>query len=193
MRERSEPAATANKQADCSLFFACFPDRETAERIHRLALAVCAELGLARKPKAAERLHVTLHHLGNHKGLPARIVSAAKAAADDVIFPAFDTQFDRLSSFPGSRHNRPVILRGGDLAQLRELQERLGESLTVHGLDPFRDRDYTPHLTLLYNNRRVPDASAPLVAWRVTEFVLMQSLRGQGRYVELGRWPLGPP
>jgi 2'-5' RNA ligase len=51
-------------------------------------------------------------------------------------------------------------------------------------------RSYTPHMTLLWGDRCVGDHPMPPVGWMVRDFVLIRSLIGQSRHVELGRWCL---
>ena len=49
---------------------------------------------------------------------------------------------------------------------------------------------YTPHLTLLFDERRVVERGVEPIGWTVRELVLVRSLHGQARHVALGRWPL---
>ena len=55
-----------------------------------------------------------------------------------------------------------------------------------------KERAYTPHVTLLYDDPLVPEQAVPPVSWRVSEFVLIDSLMNQPvkRYDVLARWPL---
>src|SRR5713226_5595231 len=59
------------------LFFAIFPDPGTAARIAQLRQELRLELGLQGKPLASERLHATLHPVGDYAGLPQDIVVRA--------------------------------------------------------------------------------------------------------------------
>jgi 2'-5' RNA ligase len=52
------------------------------------------------------------------------------------------------------------------------------------------ERKFTPHVTLLYDDRMVPEQAVEPISWRVREFVLTHSLLGKTQHVELGRWPL---
>jgi 2'-5' RNA ligase len=49
---------------------------------------------------------------------------------------------------------------------------------------------FTPHLTLLYDNRYVEGRDVEPIAWSVREFVLIHSVLGKTRHIHLGRWPL---
>jgi 2'-5' RNA ligase len=45
-------------------------------------------------------------------------------------------------------------------------------------------------VTLLYDERGIAEHAIEPVSWTVREFVLVHSLRGQSKYIPLGRWPL---
>jgi RNA 2',3'-cyclic 3'-phosphodiesterase len=50
--------------------------------------------------------------------------------------------------------------------------------------------DFAPHLTLLYDNRRIEERFVEPIKWTVREFTLVLSLRGQTIYRPLGQWQL---
>ena len=174
------------------LFFALYPDRETAaQQIAPLATALRASQRLHGKILPTERFHVTLHHLGDFAGLPPSLVQAASAAAEAVRCPPFELEFDRAASFDNKRgRNNPFVLQGGDALQpVADFQRALGAALQTAGLKP--DARFTPHVTLLYDDRVVPASPVvPPVRWTAHEFVLVHSLIGQGIHMPLGRWPL---
>ena len=49
---------------------------------------------------------------------------------------------------------------------------------------------FTPHMTLLYDPRDTGERAIDQVDWLVRDIVLVCSLRGRRRHLELGRWPL---
>ena len=172
------------------VFFAIFPDADAAARIARLAQHLRGEHGLKGKPLAPERLHVTLHHLGDYVGLPRGVVAAAREAAAAVVRPPFDVTFDRVVSFGGSR-NRPLVLCGGDgLAALTAFQQALGTAMAKAGLGRWAEPHFKPHVTLLYDNGGVAEQAVETIGWSVRQFVLVHSLLGQTRHVPLAHWPL---
>ena len=63
----------AAKNPTDRLFFALFPDAEAAMQIAGLARSLREEHGLHGQPLREDRLHVTLHHLGDYAGA-ARIL-----------------------------------------------------------------------------------------------------------------------
>jgi 2'-5' RNA ligase len=173
------------------LFFAIYPDAAAAAQIARLAQQLRAEHGLQGKPLKPERFHVTLHHLGDYAGLPQDLVAAACGAAAGVAAAPFDITFDRAASFTSAPRNRPFVLRGdGGLAALVAFQQSLGEALKKTVLGRWTKPGFTPHVTLLYDDRSIPEQAVPPVAWTAHEFVLVHSLIGQTLHVPLARWPL---
>jgi 2'-5' RNA ligase len=180
----------AARQPMEGLFFAIFPDADAAARLAQLAQRLRAEHGLRGHPLKTERFHVTLHHLGDHAGLQHDIVAAASKAAATIAMPPFELAFDRVMSFDRPR-NLPLVLRGGDgLAALTEFQLVLGTAMKKAGLGRWVKPSYTPHATLLYDDRHVGEQPVGTIAWTAHEFVLMRSLLGQTRHVPLARWLL---
>jgi len=182
----------AQPQTD-RLFFAVYPDAQAAQRIAGLAQSVRAAHGLRGNPLRVDRLHVTLHHLGDHSGLPEPVVAAAKEAALQVAIPPFETGFDCVASFPGRASKRPCVLRrvSEDAnAALLALQCELGERLRMAELGRYIERRFTPHVTLLYDERTITPEATPLIGWRVHELVLVHSLIGRSEHRVLGRFAL---
>jgi len=170
-----------------SLFFALVPSAEDAQRIAQVAKTLRAEHGLTGKLLQPERLHVTLRDLGGYeKGVPDDVVAAAKAAAAAVSMPCIDVAFDRLLHFPASR---AVVLRSGTPnAPLAALAQTLGLAVREAGITT--KASGTAHMTLMYDERGVPECSIEPVGWTATEFVLIHSLVGKTEHLVLGRWPL---
>lgn len=172
------------------LFFAIYPDSHAAARIERLARNLRQAHRLRGKPLAIERFHITLHYLGDYPGLPQDILAAATEAAASVAMPPFEVSFDRVSSFRRPR-KLPFVLRAGDhVATLMAFHRTLGTAMTTVGLAHCVAPQYTPHVTLLYDDRCVADERVEPIAWTVREFVLVDSLIGRGRHVALAHWPL---
>ncbi len=180
----------AARQPTDRLFFAIFPDVAAAMRIAELGEFLRHEHRLHGRPLARERLHVTLHHLGDYTGLPQDVVAMADEAASAVAMPPFEVAFDRAASFDGPR-NRPLVLRGDDgIAALMTFQRALGMAMKKAGLGSRVGQGYTPHVTLMYDDRGIAEHVVETIAWTVHEFVLVHSLLGRTRHVTLARWPL---
>lgn len=180
-------------QATDRLFFAVFPDAATAAEIAATASALRAEQRLRGKPLHADRFHVTLHHLGDYAGLPGDLIAKAGTAAARVDMATFEIAFDNAASFSRQPRNRPFVLRGeAGVARLQDLQSALGTAMGAAGLQRLVDRRFTPHVTLLYDDRAVEPQPIERIAWQVREFVLVHSLLGKTEHRILGRWPLRP-
>lgn len=171
------------------LFFALYPDAATALRIGALASRMRAQLQLKGRPHELQRFHVTLHHLGDFAGIPEQVRAAAEAAAAGLAWPRIPLVFDQLLSFTRKDRNRPLVLGGGaGLDGVREFQRALTGALQTAGLRI--ERHFTPHLTLLYDDRAVAPQPIEPLGWTAGEFALVDSLLGPRRHVVLARWPL---
>jgi RNA 2',3'-cyclic 3'-phosphodiesterase len=193
--QSSLPGFDAEPKPTDRLFFAIFPDADAAARIARLALQLRAEHGLRGAPLKQQRFHVTLNHLGDYAGLQQDIVAMAGQAAAAVVRqpfdPTFDLSFDRAASFCSTPRNRPFVLRGGNgLAAVTAFQQALGMEMTKAGLERWAKPAYTPHVTLLYDDRCIAEQAVETIGWTAHEFVLVHSLIGQSCHVQLARWPL---
>ena len=189
--QSSLPGFDAAPTATDRLFFAIFPDADSAERIARLAQKLRGEHDLKGRPLALDRFHVTLHHLGDYVGVRPDIVDMAGTAAAAVSMPPFDLVFDCAASFSSTPRNRPFVLRGGDgLATLMAFQQALGMTMKKTGLGCQVKPGYTPHVTLLYDDRCVAGQAVEPISWTAREFVLVHSQLGQSRHVPVARWPL---
>lgn len=184
------PGFEAPPQPTDRLFFALIPTPDAAAAIVRQRGLLRDEYGVTGKPIGMTRLHVTLIHLGDYLGLPQGVVKAAMTAAESVKAAPFDVVFDQAKSFHGRPRKRPLVLLGDDgVAALEKFQKTLGKALEKAGFGKANPH-YTPHVTLLYDNRLVPPGTIEPISWTAREFVLVHSLLGQTRHIQLGRWAL---
>lgn len=175
----------SNSESGGRLFFAVLPDAATASRIHRLAGVLKRAHEFERQPIDRDRLHVSLLSIG---GFPDLVAQLACQAAAKVRMQPFELSFNRTVSFQGGPGNIPFVLVGDDgMKQLKALAQALGAAMARNGLRRLANRDFTPHVTLLYSERRVDEHPIEPIRWTVNEFVLIYSKRG---HVHLGRWPL---
>jgi len=174
------------------LFLGAFLDLDAAEQAANLSRDLRKDLNLRGRPLPPERLHVTLHHIDDYVGLPPRVVTAICDAAATVRTDPFEVEFDRVASFTGRPGNRPLVLRGGDgLAELMKFQRSLGAAITRARVGRPVAAQFTPHVTLLYDDIQVEERAVEPIRWTVSEFILVHSLLGQTRHIPLARWPLG--
>lgn len=172
------------------LFFAVMPDAATAQRIAVQAQALKQRLGLTGRLIEADRLHVTLHHVGDHPGFPPGLVEQARQAGAALRAQPFEVAFERAESFAGRPRNRPFVLRGEHLQPLMGLQQALGLEMARAGLGRWVEGRFTPHVTLAYDDRLVPPTPIEPLGWQVAELVLVHSLLGRHQHLVLERWPL---
>ncbi|MCO5979210.1 2'-5' RNA ligase family protein [Ideonella oryzae] len=185
--EAPPPAAPTDR-----LFFALQPTDAACAQIAALSQRLRESHGLNSKPIAPERLHITLHHLGDHAGVPADVVEAAGRAAARVVCAPFDVVLDHAMSFRIRRDKAPFVLRtaASHEAAVLDFQRQLGQSMALEGLGHSVDVRFTPHVTLTYAPRELPESPVEPVQWTVREFVLIHSLLGRTQHRVLARWPL---
>nr|WP_244530582.1 2'-5' RNA ligase family protein [Salaquimonas pukyongi] len=120
-------------------------------------------------------------------------IATALRAAARVRVHGFDIGFDRLCAF-GRGERRAIVLRcSSGASPASSLRRNLIRELVRSGLWWGRGK-FTPHLTLLWDRSPVPEIclDAP-ICWTVRDFVLVRSLVGCSRHIDLGRWPLALP
>jgi 2'-5' RNA ligase len=177
------------------LFFAVFPDTQTAAGIVKRAQQLCGAARTRGKPLAAGRLHATLLHLGNFAGgLPAEKVDTAIRAAAAIRMAPFTVEFDAVDSFGKKPRPGPMVLTGGEgVVGLHALHDALGHALQDPGFGAgsvSSARSYEPHVTLAYGMPWTDRRPVEPVCWNVREFALIHSLLGRTRHIVLARWPL---
>lgn len=97
-RQRAQSAPRRPRKA-FNLFFAIRPTPEDARRLAALGDSLAVAQGLQCQPLPAERLHVSLHNLGEYDAVPPGLVRLASAVADGLAFAAFEVVFDQALVF----------------------------------------------------------------------------------------------
>jgi 2'-5' RNA ligase len=171
-------------------FFGVHVESAAAARIAEATRRWRAEHRLSGAPIPAERLHVTLHHLGDYDAERGGLAATAIEAMNGLEMAPFEVGFDRTMSFWG-KQSMPFVLCGSvELSGIAALQRALGLSMAKAGLGKWVEKTFTPHVTLLYDDRRVAEQAVEPIRWTVRDFVLMHSLLGETRHTVLGRWDL---
>ncbi len=172
------------------LMFLLYPDAQTAEQIAREARRLKESLGLSGQPLLTDRFHITLHHLGDYVGLPADMVRKGEAAGKALAAAPFEVVFDKAVSFANRPGNNPFTLQGGEGVQsLIAFQQALSLEMAKAGAKP--DKQFLPHITLLYDGQVVSAQEISPIRWTVDRFVLVQSKLGQTQHIVLAEWSLG--
>ncbi|MET0580661.1 MAG: 2'-5' RNA ligase family protein [Pseudoxanthomonas sp.] len=172
-----------------SLFFCVFPEPAAREAIMAETDALRAEHSLTGAVTRPNRLHATLHYLGEHLIDRADIVDAATTAASRVRHGPFEVTLARASSFSTRSDKHPcVLLCPEERPPIHGLWRELSNRLMAAGFGRYLKREFAPHVTVLYDTRvLVPQAIEP-IRWQARDFALVRSL--QGEYEVVGSWPL---
>ena len=143
-----------------------------------------------------ENLHLTVEFFGATAAerIPELEKALAVAAGQSA---AFTLRFAELGTFGGARHPQ-VLWMGVESEGLAALHDRVAAELRAAGRTP-EARAFAPHLTLGRIARlNDPEKFAAAVAapregaapdLAIGELILFESVAG--RYVPIGRWPLG--
>ncbi len=171
--------------AKLRLFFAAWPQEDTAQKLERWAREVGRQSG-GRVTRAAT-IHLTLAFLGD---VATDRVRAAVEAAGRVRAPAHRLPIEEARYWP---HNRIVWVGPKETPPaLAELAGSLKRELEAEGFQ-LEARPFSAHVTLI-RQARDPKSLPPLpaVEWAVEEFVLVRSaLSSDGsRYAVLARHSL---
>jgi 2'-5' RNA ligase len=131
----------------------------------------------------AERLHITLHFLG--EVAPERVRDLRYVLAP-IRPQSFDLHFTRHDMW---QHGMAVMRPENSPTQLRGLQGRIGLALAEISIKT-EDRAFRPHVTLARRaGGATPPPAAPDVTWESRDgFVLVQTLSGGRGYEILERF-----
>lgn len=153
------------------LFIALWPD-DALRRALRDWREACSG-GVGAKPVALDRLHLTLHFLGQVPG--DRIPKLRHALC--VPFRPFELGFSHCQRWPGG-----LLVVSPDTvpAAMTDLHAALGVALQGLGL-PTESRAFRPHITLARGHAGpLPPAAVPALRWKVLGFALVASGAGAG-------------
>ena len=121
----------------------------------------------------------------------ARLVHRKPAGAPPraMVTFGFAVGFDRAVSFANRPGNNPFTLQGGEgVGALIAFQKALGLEMAKAGLKP--DKQFLPHITLLYDGQVIPAQAIEPVRWTVSRLALVQSKLGQTQHIVLQAWDL---
>ncbi len=184
-----EAGSTSPSNKLCTLFLGLIPPLELAKDIFLRAAGWTQQQHLGGNLRPAHVLHISLCAIDSFVGsVPPESFQRAKAAAEAMTSPAFELVFDRVMHFAGK--SPPYVLRVGQgLEQVKAFQHELAMAVANTG-GPSKDGSFTPHMTLAYSERSVPEQPITPIRWEVKDFVLINSHHGETHYDILGRWPL---
>lgn len=189
--ESSLPAAAPRgTRPNQRLFLALFPRAHDSARIAESIDALRQRHCLDGQRLHTDRLHVTLHSLGDYVGtVPQVVIDAAMAAAATVVHPPMQVVFNRALSFSGRKSDKNAfVLCGSDTSAVSQFGQTLGLALKLAGLR--FQASGKPHMTMLYDGRVIDEQAVEPICWTADEFVLVLSHLGKTRHEWLARWPL---
>lgn len=170
-------------------FFALLPDRAAMASADRMAKALHGLLGLSDAPRGSRKYHVSLWGWPAGHAPDTEELALMHRAAQRVEQAPFRLVFDEVATF-GQGLEKPALVVTGDdgVIGADRLRDAIEQGMRAGG---FRGRRSAgrPHLTLLYDRFRTKPFRVRPLSWRVSEFVLIRSVRKQP-YDILGRWPL---
>jgi 2'-5' RNA ligase len=172
-------------------YFALRPAAPTAQTMTEIAAIYREQYGLSECPYDKGRLHLTLAAVISRKGPRKDDLEAALRAAERIRVSPFPIAFNRLRTFRVRRDKQPTVLCCcAGMGELTALRDALRRALTREGL--WRGpAGFEPHVTLIWDRRSVPLSRLDEpIGWTAEDFVLLRTIMGEGRQVEIGRWPL---
>lgn len=173
------------------LFFCVMPDDAASGAVMQFGdqLFLLYRLGGSRLRR--DRLHMSLHPVGDYPRLPSRVIYAASRAARAVFMAPFEIRLGAVQSFepaPHKRNRRPLVLLGEGGEALWTLFRSLGLAMLENGLKGAAA--FTPHMTLSYGPQPVPMQPIEPIRFMARDFVLIHSRLGLTQYEVIDRWPL---
>jgi 2'-5' RNA ligase len=175
-------------QGRINLFFALRPPTAVGVAIDALGDQLQRAHRLRGAKIARQRLHNTLAAAHDQRRAPQDIIARARSAGQRIRAKPFKVRFEWTESFDIHRDRYPFVLRG-DLNVLNDFRQCLCAEMAQTGLAV--PSSYTPHVTLIWADRRVEAYPIAPIDWLVTDFVLVSSVFGQSRHDILGHWQLG--
>jgi 2'-5' RNA ligase len=134
---------------------------------------------------ADERLHVTLGISNDYPEHAPHIVERLMAIGSAIDAEPFAIGFDRLSGSGSTVALCPSKAPRG----LGILQRQIGRQLVYWDLQRL-GWAFSPHITLMYRTGQPFIRPSPLFEWTAAELVLVHSLIGETKHIDIGRWPL---
>lgn len=164
------------------VFFALKPNWKEINRINDL---VCDETRVQMQPVASFRLHLTVAITNDFSSFPRDVAERMIVIGDAASSDPFLLRFDWLS---GGKES--VVLRPYKRPEaLSVLQRRIAAQLRDRNLMRVGWR-FSPHVTLGYRpSQSIQKPITPLI-WHPQELVLIHSVLGATKHIELARWPL---
>ena len=177
--------------AKYKLYFALQPPAEVAEQALRVLGSLQPAERFTAKAMAPARLHVSLNWVGGFGRPPTGIVDKAREVGAAVTLRPFDISFNRIGTWQSGDGPWPLVLWGDEgVIGAWTLHKALHRAMLRPGMAPRREPIFEPHMSLMWDQAVMPEAFIDPIRWTAREFVLLQSVYGEGRLDVLARFPL---
>jgi RNA 2',3'-cyclic 3'-phosphodiesterase len=168
-----------SRPATTRLFLALWPDAAVRDALRTWRDLWSWPRGAS--PVATDKLHLTLHFLGNQPS--ERVPEFIDGFA--VPFSPFRVGLGVPTVWPGGI---AVLEPRQPPRELQQLHADIGQALRALGLTP-EARTYKPHVTLSRRaNSAVPPGSGPVIDWDISSYALVESRPGSGGYTVLAHY-----
>jgi 2'-5' RNA ligase len=171
------------------LFFALYPPPPLSLEIFSRGAYLKHAHHLAGRMIDPPRIHLTLASVYNFTEPWADQLERAMRVGRSMRQQSFSLELERTQSFAHGGYYQPFVMCGEDGTRcLKHFQKALAEEMRRSGFKI--PHGFTPHVTMLWADRRIDENPMLPVCWTATDFVLIKSIRGHSQHTELGRWRL---
>jgi 2'-5' RNA ligase len=171
-------------------FFAIRPDAEARSMAVDATQRQMDAHALSGGRVPPRRLHATLYLLGDYEDVPHELLRLAKEVGGRIEMAPFGVGFDRIGSLGGAGMGGLALTGSVELKALRQFQRTLATTMEAAGIGHQIRKRFNPHVSLLYCQQHVVREPIAPIRWRVDELVLIESLVGHGKHIDVGNWPL---
>ena len=140
----------------------------------------------ASRARPSYLLHMTIQPVWDRLRSPPELIPFLLQIAATIDAPPFRVIFDRLVE-----SRKTVALHGSEPMQGAEAFHAALVSTMGRYHMPIPAHRFVPHITIAYRPDGLGDEPIDPISWRVEEFMLVESVVGQTRHIEHGRWTLG--
>jgi 2'-5' RNA ligase len=164
------------------LFFAFLPSSKAATAAVDISLKLGRQHRLPGKPVRTRNFHISLFPYTLSDVLYDQLLEEASVLVQAIRGKPFEMTLDKAMSFA----NCLVLGSTREPGEIYTLHRQFADRFKAFG----NAGDLTPHMTLLYTDKRIEEQRIEPIHWTIEEFVLIDSIQGQGCHEIVGRWPL---
>jgi 2'-5' RNA ligase len=177
------PPKPSDLPKEHQFFYAVKPTDEATARLMDTRGSLSKRFGLGGKGVAGTRLHITLRPLPHYHVYPDHRIELFCRIGSTIRQKPFLVTVDLARSYASL-----VLVPSVPNEQLAELEQALSSTLAEAGFSA--QWSFSPHVTLLYSDKKIPDKKVDPISWTVNEFVLIHSVHGKTIHNIIERFPL---